>query len=128
MQFAEAVLPLRILIAWRKHGISFKFAWFFVHGEKRQQGLSTMSIKIGDPIFEKNGFPAFVKERDPEVQSIKLDSAPEKVRKNSRHGYIRGLAEDQRADFNNIMDDIREIEDPQKSSQFTGKNFGSRKF
>ena len=75
-----------------------------------------MSLKVGDPVFEKTGFPSYVKEREPETESVHLDARKEKVKEQSRHGYIRGLSGEQRSDFNEILDDIADISEPREKA------------
>lgn len=73
-----------------------------------------MSFRVGDPIFTYKGAPAEVLKKDEVTQEFKVDTDPQKVLESFRHGYLKGLPEETRNEFNAIMDDVKSMEDIKK--------------
>ena len=66
----------------------------------------------GDPIFRRNGTPGIVREVDKSKAHVKVDSDGGEVKRHFRHGYLQGLSNDNRKRFNEIMDQVNEVESP----------------
>ena len=74
-----------------------------------------MSIRIGDAVFLRSGLPAAVKDRDPATGQLVLQSEPNAVREQMRHGYINGMSQETRSSLYDILDRIKEkTEDPRE--------------
>lgn len=72
-----------------------------------------MSIRVGDAVFIRTGVPTTVKDRDPLSGKLLLEQDPLKVREDARHGYLNGMSQETRAEFNGILDQVKaETEDP----------------
>ena len=70
------------------------------------------NIKLGDVVFTGDGRPSVVKARDEKKGNLNLDRTHEALKTSLRHGYKNGLNEEQRSDFNSILDDVKELESP----------------
>lgn len=72
-----------------------------------------MGLTIGDAIFDSGGRPGVLVKKDPITGDYKGDLKPETVKKNHRHGYINGLAKEERSEFLRLMDEVSEAEKPE---------------
>jgi hypothetical protein len=73
-----------------------------------------MSLKVGDPIFMANSSPGIVKKADMEKGRLNVDVDTEAVAKHFRHGYIKGLDENERLQYDSTLDSIEEIKNPKE--------------
>jgi hypothetical protein len=73
-----------------------------------------MALRIGDSVFSRDGMPATVINRDDKSAKLELSNEKEKLNEATRHGYINGLTETTRGEFNSIMDSFKDIEDPKE--------------
>src|SRR5437868_1269156 len=72
-----------------------------------------MTLRIGDTAFIRGGTPVTVKDRDPHSAQLVLESDPEVVKDQTRHGYLNGLSPEVRSQFYEILDQVKgETEDP----------------
>lgn len=70
-----------------------------------------MTTRVGDSIFLATGNPGVITTKDASSGRIGVDEGPEEVAREMRHGYINGLSQEQRDQFNGIMDEVRETPD-----------------
>ena len=63
----------------------------------------------GDPIFRRNGTPGIVRKIDKSKAEIKVDNNINEV-KTRNHSYLQGASQDIRSRFNDIMDEISDVE------------------
>lgn len=73
-----------------------------------------MTLKIGDPVFTRRGQPGVIVGRDDRSQRYESKIENEAVRTAFRHGYVKGMEEEMRHNFNAIMDDLQGIEDAEE--------------
>ena len=67
-----------------------------------------MSIRIGDSVFIRNGTPAVVKDRDELSGNLTLDTDQAEMQNAVRHGFINGLSQQDRDDFNAVLDEVKD--------------------
>lgn len=78
-----------------------------------------MSIRVRDAVFLRAGQPAIVRERDPVSGQLKLDTSLKAVQHEMRHGYLNGIAPEQRDVLYEMLDDIKSrSDDPSKRVDF----------
>ncbi|MFK7826268.1 MAG: hypothetical protein AB8G05_19115 [Oligoflexales bacterium] len=70
-----------------------------------------MAFNVRDPIFSHIGEPGVVKGINPVNSKLEVDRKHEKVTKEFRHGYLKGLSPDQRTQFNQFMDEVKSSKD-----------------
>ena len=73
-----------------------------------------MTYRIGDTVFLSQGQPVVAAGRDETKGTVILDRDFESIRKNARHGYINGIAPENREKFLGIMDEVKKHKEPQK--------------
>jgi len=73
-----------------------------------------MSFRIGDTVFNHQGRPGVVADRDPLTKELKVNQDPVANAEHLRHGYINGLSQEQREEFAKILDSVKEEKDPKK--------------
>ena len=69
-------------------------------------------MKVGNPVFTNQGQPGIITTKDKKTESFIVDRSYDKVAHAFRHGYLSGINNRQR--FNDILDDIHNIKNPQK--------------
>ena len=73
-----------------------------------------MTLRVGDTAFIRGGTPVTVKDRDPHSAQLVLESDPDVVRQQTRHGYLNGLSPEVRQQFYEILDTVKgDSEDPE---------------
>lgn len=77
-----------------------------------------MSFRILDSVFTDRGMPATVVAKDPVSNTLKVDTQKSVMNKHTRHGYINGLEQGERLNFNQIMDKVRAFEDRSEQVNF----------
>ena len=70
-----------------------------------------MTFNVRDPIFSHIGEPGVVKGINQVNSKLEVDRNHEKVTKEFRHGYLKGLSPDQRTQFNQFMDEVKSNQD-----------------
>ncbi len=71
------------------------------------------NIKTGDVVFYGHGKPAVVKGRvENNNDDLILDRDTETIAAQIRHGYLNGMSEQVREEFNSIVDKVKENSDP----------------
>lgn len=81
-----------------------------------------MSFKVQDPVFNSQGEPGIVKQINRESQKIKVDKDQKTVAQEFRHGYLKGMSEGVRSEFNQFMDDVKNEQIPkEKVTMLQGK-------
>ncbi len=72
-----------------------------------------MSLRVGDTAFIRGGTPVTVKDRDPVTAQLVMESDPEILKNDTRHGYLNGLSLEVRQQFYQILDEVKgETENP----------------
>lgn len=71
-----------------------------------------MSLRVGDSVFLPRGETAVVTDHDKKTSKFALSTSPEVKKQNTRHGYINGMSPDQRASLMALMDQVKELSDP----------------
>lgn len=71
-------------------------------------------VRAGDMVFRASGEPAVLAKHDEKTGKVTLDRDTQTVREAVRHGFINGLAPDDRVQYNAIMDDTKELKDPRE--------------
>jgi hypothetical protein len=72
-----------------------------------------MALRVGDTAFIRGGTPVTVKDHDPISRQLLLESDPNVVREQTRHGYLNGLSPEVRQQFYEILDEVKgNTEDP----------------
>jgi hypothetical protein len=66
-----------------------------------------LSIRVGDNVFIRGGVPATVTGREELSGKLTLESDAEKVKVDSRHGYLNGLAPENRVELYKILDEVK---------------------
>ncbi|MBI2601952.1 MAG: hypothetical protein HYW48_02755 [Deltaproteobacteria bacterium] len=84
-----------------------------------------MPAKVGDPIFNSQGFPHVLKGKEEESAKFIAEADPEKVQEATRHGYIKGLQPEMRETFNKVMDKVKSTEDPREKLAFLQEQIAS---
>ena len=70
-----------------------------------------MAFNVRDPIFSHLGEPGVVTGINSLNSQLKVDRNHEKVTKEFRHGYLKGLSQEQRNNFNQFMDEVKSSKD-----------------
>ncbi len=73
-----------------------------------------MTYKVGDTVFLSQGQPALVSGRDKLNGTTLIDRDIDEVRKQSRHGYLNGVAPERREELLSILDDVKAHEEPKQ--------------
>lgn len=73
-----------------------------------------MSYQVGDLVFQRSGQPGLLVARDKENNSLVLDTKSEKLQKAQKYGYINGLSPNVRAEYEGVIDDVRQSSEPKK--------------
>lgn len=71
-----------------------------------------MSLRVGDSVFLPRGETAVVTDRDKNTNKFALSTEPGIKQQNSRHGYINGMSPDQRVSLMALLDQVKELHDP----------------
>ena len=71
------------------------------------------SMRIGDAAFRGNGMPGIVENKD-EQGNLQIDTDQKRVRQQFRHGYLNGMPSQDRQQFNEILDTVRQTDDPKE--------------
>ena len=66
--------------------------------------------RVGDSIFNVNGKPGLVVDRHSVSGELTVNIDRPEVTKKYRNGYINGLSENERSEFNNILDEVKGVE------------------
>ncbi len=82
-----------------------------------------MSLRVGDTAFMRGGSPTIVRDRDPITGKLQLESDTEKIKEDSRHGYLNGITPENRQVFYDILDQVKsDSEDPEERvTQLAGR-------
>jgi hypothetical protein len=70
-----------------------------------------VSLRIGDATFFR-GQPGVAVRRDDQKEIATIDQDPARVKQEFRHGYVNGMAPNDREKFNSFMDQVRELKAP----------------
>ncbi len=71
-----------------------------------------MTHRVGDSIFRTQGVPGVVTEVNPVSGELTVATKGNQVDDLKRRGYINGLSPQDRGRFNQVVDEVRELEDP----------------
>ncbi len=70
-----------------------------------------VTLRVGDSIFNRDGAPGFVIKRDPEKQTLDVAQRGPEWEKGRRYGFINGLEPQQRQEFEQVIDEVRQLKD-----------------
>ena len=73
-----------------------------------------MSIRVGDSVFTRQGIPNVIQGKKADKEQLVVSQDPKIVKSKLRNGYINGMSVDDRDSFNDIMDEMRTIKDPEE--------------
>jgi hypothetical protein len=76
-----------------------------------------MSIAIGDPAFSRTGRPGVIQSAAAKAGKAEVEMDPSVVKEAHRHGYLKGISPEDRASFNQIMDNVQRLPDPNAQVQ-----------
>lgn len=79
-----------------------------------------MSVAIGDTVFDAIGRPGVVIGRDDKKQLI-VEREGENFEKTRARGFINGIENQPREDYNQIIKDVRELKSPRERLQVLGE-------
>jgi hypothetical protein len=65
-----------------------------------------MSMLIGDVIWNRQGQPALVTEKDPKKGTVQINKNLNDIQNHSVHGIQNGLTERQRESYSKVVEDI----------------------
>src|SRR5688572_17049243 len=77
-----------------------------------------MSFRVGDPIFTNIGQVGQVVDISPDTHKVKYDTDTASAKEAFRHGYIKGLSVEARSEFNDVMDEVSEMQDSRERVEF----------
>ena len=73
-----------------------------------------MAMTIGDPTFSHTGMPGTIRKKEAEQGAITVETDPQAVQTEHRHGYLTGFTPNERASFTQIMDKVKDERDPKE--------------
>ncbi len=73
-----------------------------------------MAFQIGDTIFSRNGQPSVLTDRNDKTGELRVETSGEKLEQTKKRGYVNGLDPATRTRFNEILDVVRTIPEPEK--------------
>ena len=68
-----------------------------------------MALKIGDSVFLQDGRPGLLVAENKGSDSVTVDPSKSRIKEAHRHGYINGLNMETRKEFDEILDEVKEI-------------------
>ena len=71
-----------------------------------------MSFSVGDIVFSKSGQPGVVKKRDAVTGDLDVETSGKEFEKTRLRGFVNGLSINDRRQFSKVLDDVRQIKDP----------------
>lgn len=71
-----------------------------------------MTYRVGDSVFLSQGMPALVVGRDPMNGTTVVDRDTDEIRKQTRHGYLNGVAPERREELLGILDEVKKHAEP----------------
>ncbi len=77
-----------------------------------------MVSRIGDSLFNREGHPGFVVNRDIKKQTLQVETEGPDWEKGRRYGFVNGLEPSQREDYENIIDQMRERSETRERVDF----------
>jgi hypothetical protein len=78
----------------------------------REMGF--MPRSIGDTVFSRGGIPGVVTKREADGIGVTITQKGPIVDDTQKRGYINGLNQAERAEFNAVVDRVRAISDPKQ--------------
>lgn len=82
-----------------------------------------MIKRVGDTVFNAQGQPALVVDREPVTENLTLERGDQYDR-SRRYGFINGISPDLRPTYQAVMDRIRETRDPRDRVQLLSEEIG----
>ncbi len=73
-----------------------------------------MPRSIGDTVFSRGGIPGVVTKREADGIGVTITQKGPIVDDTQKRGYINGLNQAERAEFNAVVDRVRAISDPKQ--------------
>ena len=73
-----------------------------------------MSLRVGDTMFLPRGETAVITDFDRNSNSFKVSSEAGLNKESRRHGYINGISKEDRSSLMNLLDRVKEIDDPKE--------------
>lgn len=71
-----------------------------------------MTRNVGDTVFSRSGRPGVVFEKNAATGQLKVEREGELMAKAKKRGYINGLNHEQRQQYNEIRDEVLDLEQP----------------
>lgn len=75
---------------------------------------AAVEFRIGDAVFNHAGQPGIVADKRIETGEIVVKPQADTLKQVQKRGYINGLTPEQRRDFEEVMEKIGELENPEK--------------
>lgn len=73
-----------------------------------------MGFQVGDAIFTRGGLPGALTNKNPQTGELTVQVEGEQVEAIKKRGYVNGLQAEERQRFNEIIDHVRTIPEPEK--------------
>lgn len=73
-----------------------------------------MALRIGDAVFLPDGRPGVLVSEEKQRDSVKVVVDKKVVSEAHRHGYLNGIKPDVRTELYEILDRVKEIDEPEK--------------
>lgn len=86
-----------------------------------------MQYRVGDAVFNNAGQPGIVKDKLVSTGEVVVQPQSETLKVVQKRGYINGLSVEERKDYNEVMDKIRELDDPTKKVEELGTQIGQKR-
>lgn len=86
-----------------------------------------MVLRVGDSLFTRDGTAGFVVNRDPKKETLDVAQSGPEYEKGRRYGFINGLEPYQRKEFEEVIDQVRELEDSKDRVDFLHKQIETLK-
>lgn len=89
-------------------------------------GGQAMDYRVGDAIFNYSGRPGIVVDKKLQTGEFVIKPPSESLKEVQKRGYINGLSPAERQDFNEVMDRVRELQDPVKKIEELGTQIDAK--
>ena len=86
-----------------------------------------MQFRVGDTVFNYAGEPGVIKDRKVQSGEYVLDPKGATLAEVQKRGYINGLSADLRQEFNAVMDQVRDIPEPEKRVNMLSEKIEEKK-
>ncbi len=73
-----------------------------------------MGFKVGDSFFNRDGYPGVILGREQKTEALIVEKEGPNFDKTRKLGYINGLSPQERGEFESIITEMRERQDPRE--------------